>query len=222
MPCDPRVHVFYPTATHPALGVGQVHLWLARLDTHDEPHPASLAADEWLRAARFHFAADRERFIASRIALRRILAGYAGTEPAALTFTRGPHGKPSLPGSTLRFNLSHSRDVMLLAVTHAREVGVDVEALRSDMPFEMLTGYFSPEDQWTLRTTPEAVRAEKFFELWTRGEAQIKARGLSLDDTARARDDAFTLHSLRPADGYAAALAIEGRGCTLTCLQWLN
>ena len=216
--------IFQPAAEHPALHAGEVHLWLATLGPFACEEPPVLTADEWLRAERFHHAVDRHRYIASRTALRTILARYASAPPGALRFLRGEYGKPHLAGSLLRFNLSHSEDAMLLAVTHRREVGVDLEFVRENLSFEMLSEhYFTPDDQWQLRITPESKRRAKFFELWTRAEAQIKARGLGLSDALRFDDaDRFTLHSFMPAPGFAAALAVEGSDFEVSCWRCLS
>jgi 4'-phosphopantetheinyl transferase len=126
--------------------------------------------------------------------------------------------------SFLRFNLSHADDWMLLGVTHAREIGVDLEAQRANVHYEMLSHhYFAPEDQWTLRTTPEPERARKFFELWTATEARLKALGLGLNENPEALDRAdLALRCLTPRAGYAAAVAVEGREFDLACWQWQN
>ncbi|MEQ1861615.1 MAG: 4'-phosphopantetheinyl transferase superfamily protein [Chthoniobacteraceae bacterium] len=213
---------FQLAAVHPGLRPAEVHLWLVRLDAFDPACEATLTHEEWLRAGRFHHAIDRHRYIAARGTLRAILGDYSGIEAGDLRFAKGPRGKPSLPDSLLRFNLSHSEDLMLVAVTHGREVGVDLEAVRGNIPFEMLAEhYFCAEDQWALRVAPAEERLGKFFALWTRTEAQLKARGLGVGDEPSFPDaDRFTLHTFEPADNYAAALVVEGCDFELSCWQW--
>ena len=73
----------------------EVHLWRARLI----PTPAlreTLSPAEWIRAERYHFERDRERFIAARGLLRSILASYLKLDPRELSFSCGPHGKPEM------------------------------------------------------------------------------------------------------------------------------
>src|SRR5207245_1715236 len=123
----------------PDLRSGEVHVWRVPLSENDpEQLGALLSRDEWIRAERFHFERDRARFICGRGLLRTILGRYLNTDPRDLTFVEGPYGKPELTGipSSLRFNLSHSDDLMLLAVTHARAVGVDLEMIRENVPVE--------------------------------------------------------------------------------------
>jgi 4'-phosphopantetheinyl transferase len=216
--------VFQHASQPPALRPGEVHLWLAELDVAPHEKDRPLAPDEWLRAERFHHEIDRRRYIASRTVLRSLLASYVSMAPAALLFMRNEFGKPSLTGTTLRFNLSHSENLMLLAVTHGREIGVDLESVRENLSFEVLSDhYFPPEDQWQLRITPEPQRRAKFFEIWTRTEAQLKARGLGLGESLAFDDgDRFSIHSFIPAAGFAAALAVEGGDFELSCWQCLN
>lgn len=218
------IPTFQPTSIVPVLSPGEVHLWLVSLDSAAEDDTPILSADEWLRAERFHHAIDRQRYIRSRTALREILAACVPASAGALRFIRGASGKPSLADSLLRFNLSHSDGLMLLAVTHGREVGVDIESVRENLSFEMLSDhYFPPEDQWQLRITPESQRRAKFFELWTRTEAQLKARGLGLGEPPSFDDaDRFTLHSFTPVDGFAAALVVEGGDFEITCWRWMK
>ena len=155
----------------------------------------------------------------------RSSARYLDLPPRELRFTQALHGKPELTGvcSSLRFNLSHSDDLMLLAVTHAREIGVDLEFMREDVPFETLADhYFDPEDAWDLRLLPEPQRAWKFYDLWTSTEARLKAQR----PRHRARTPrrwnriAGRCIKLTPADGYAAALAVEGGDFQLDCWSW--
>lgn len=215
-----------PAATHPALRSGEVHVWRAHLGKSSPELQQTLSSTEWVRAGRFHFARDRERFVSARGVLRTILGRYLAQSPAELSFVPGVHGKPTLErsASTLRFNLSHSDDLLLLAVSHAREVGVDVELMREDVPFETLADhYFEPEDAWQLRLLPPHEKAVHFYTKWTGTEAQLKASGLGLTEGTRVRDaQRWSLQHLTPADGYAAALAVEGSDFKLQCLAWQN
>ncbi len=147
--------------------------------------PPCLSGDEHARAARFHFAADRARFVASRTALRHILAEVLHVAPAAIKFAHGIHGKPEIaadrnPGDW-RFNLSHSADIALIAVTQGRPIGIDIEVLRP-LPRQMMEilPSLAPAEQRALGLVPEAERATAFLRCWTRKEAVIKAIGAGL------------------------------------------
>lgn len=174
-----------PPPLEPTLGGDEVHVWQICLDLAPAQVQAlrlTLAAEELARVLRFRFQRDRERFIAARGLLRAILGWYLGMEPGQVRFCYGPQGKPHLVGErgqeTLRFNLAHSADLALLAVTRGREVGVDVEEVQPQFDWAPLADqFFCPQEVTTLRTLPGAKQVEAFFACWTRKEAYLKARG---------------------------------------------
>ena len=214
----------WQTSREPApLRAGEVHLWRAALLPAPEIRDA-LTKSEWMQANRFQHERERERFIATRGLLRLILAKYVDGDPGDLEFCTGPFGKPELssPATALRFNLSHSDDLLLLAVTHGREVGVDLEFMRPEVPFETLADhYFDPDDAWDLRLLKPADRPWKFYDIWTSTEAQLKASGTGIAHGMRVIDpDRWSMHKLTPAAGYAAALAVEGGDFQLGCWSW--
>jgi 4'-phosphopantetheinyl transferase len=205
----------------------------------------TLAADELERAERFHFEKDRQHFIAGRGLLRLILGHYLDTTPSQLRFHYSDYGKPALVLSPrqapLNFNVSHSYGLALYAVTLGREVGLDVEKIRSDLEYEEIAErFFSPRESAVLLRLPTEVKPRAFFNCWTRKEAYIKARGeglsLPLDqfdvslapgEPARLLDvrgdpqeaSRWSLQALKPVSGYVAALAVEGSDWHLKCWQ---
>jgi len=231
------------------LGCDEVHVWRAALDQTSSQIQSflhTLAADEQARAGRFYFETDRERFIVARGLLRAILGGYLNRAPEGLSFCYSSHGKPALTGESggdaIRFNVAHSHEVALYAVTRGRQLGIDVERIRFDLSVaEIAERFFSPREVATLRALPAELQRQAFFHCWTRKEAYIKARGqglsLPLDQfdvslapgepvavlgTQQDPSEAshWSLQELTPAAGYVAALAVEGHGWRLTCWQW--
>jgi len=142
-----------------------------------------LSAEEQQRAARFRFPEHERRFRVCHAAVRRVLGHYLRQAAETIELVAGPGRKPRLAGeSPLRFNLSHSGDLALLAVTTGREVGVDLEALRFDFAVESIAGYFTaPEQELVRHADTDTERARVFFRLWTRKEAVLKAAGSGLD-----------------------------------------
>ena len=141
----------------------------------------------------------------------------------------------------MKFNLSHSGDLALVAITLNRDIGVDLEEIHSFDSAELLAEqFFSPSENATLRALPEAERLKAFFFCWTLKEAYVKATGHGL---ARATDSfvvafgrgelarlvsvegdleeasRWLLVRLTPAPGYVAALAVEGSGWIKTCWE---
>ena len=232
-----------------ALSNNAVHVWQASLHVPTSCLRAfedTLAADERARAERFYFQKHREHFIAGRGLLRDILSRYLDREPDQLRFCYNAYGKPSLIEETsaegLCFNLSHSHEMALYALTRGREIGVDIEYFRPDVETEKLAKrFFSPREAAVLRTLPEHLRKEGFFNCWTRKEAYIKAEGQGMSIPLSTFDVSLTpgepaallrtqnhpqetshwsLQALNPEPGYAAALAVKGHNWKLKCWQW--
>lgn len=152
-----------------------------------------LSQPERERASRFRFARDRDRYVFGRGSLRRILASYLCTSPDEVAFRYGAAGKPELarPGSenVVRFNLSHSGDVVLVAVAQDREVGVDVEAVRGAAATDGVAArFFHPAEVASLAALENTERSLAFYRFWTRKEAYLKARGDGLGGGLAALD----------------------------------
>jgi 4'-phosphopantetheinyl transferase len=227
----------------------EVHVWQASLDVPlqlVETLQKTLSNDELKRAARLHTPDIRARFIVARARLRAILGRYLEVEPRLLHFVYGGEGKPALGSEfehhSLQFNLSHSDRVALYAIAQNRNVGIDVERVRSNIPFEtIIHRFFSSLERRALQALPRSNREKAFFHFWTCKEAYIKARGKGLslpltgfsvsiqpdggalvaqqdepEETTR-----WTLQVL-PMDSYdfVGALAVEGSAWTLRYWLW--
>ena len=166
-----------------------VRVWGGRLNecpAADSTRPgldralALLSDDERVRADRMGSAGARARFVLARATLRLLLAGVAGdaTGPRDLRFRYGRHGKPYLPGG-LSFNVSHSADALVVAVTEQGRVGVDVERVRPVRRMDRVAARrFAPTEQaWMAATVDGPPNDHAFFRIWTRKEAFAKALG---------------------------------------------
>lgn len=167
-----------------ALPADTVHLWWCHSRRPADDALAQLAADEHAAAARFHFDRDRQRHLATRWLLRRTLSRYAAVAPADWRFGRNAWGKPFVAApdlaAPLHFNLSHSADVVLLAVARQPQLGVDVEAHPPDDWLPIARQVFAPAEIDWLRAAPAAVQGARFLRLWTLKEALVKALGQGL------------------------------------------
>lgn len=165
---------------------GEVAVWTAHQDAWaTEARRArweTLAGeDERERAAHFHFDADRHTFLAAHGLLRIALAQHGGAEPRSWRFAASPGGRPEIvPPSRLRFSLSHTRDLVMCALSLDREVGIDAEDSSRGAPLELARSYFSPREVEDLEALPAEQRPARFFEYWTLKESYVKARGLGL------------------------------------------
>ncbi len=242
------MRISWPIPTRfPTLSSGDVHLWrISRESTAEQTAALQrfLSADEQVRAARYRAARDRRRYVVTRGVLRALLGRYLGVEPAAVHLQYQRYGKPVLagPSATLRFNLSHSGELALFAVTQRRELGVDVERVRPDFGgMAVARRFFAPREVATLQALAPDEQSRAFFRCWTRKEAYIKARGEGLavrldsfDVTLTPAEPAallevrdapaevarWRLQDVSPSEEYIAALAVEGHDWHLRCWQW--
>jgi len=155
-----------------------------------------LSVDERARARRFEATAARRQFVLGRALLRQLLGICLHVEPARLVFSYQSGGKPCLARSSvsadLRFNLSHSRSRVAIALARGRDVGVDIEWMDPATDCPLLAGrIFSPRDlcAWQALTEPQQPAA--FFHAWTRKEAYLKAIGEGLTDALPAIEVTF-------------------------------
>lgn len=215
-----------------------IHIWSFDLGAWGKGAGAffdTLSAEEQARADRFHFDRDRERFIAGRGLQRAILSAYLKSKPAAVEYAAGASGKLSIAGknkSGLQFNFTRSGDRALLAVTVAREIGVDLEEVKETTALKLVAkDNFAIEERKNLDAIPAELALDGFYCCWTRKEAFVKATGdglllplahfvVSVDprqaavftsingDAAEAK--AWSLAAFRPYPGHWAALAVKG------------
>jgi 4'-phosphopantetheinyl transferase len=172
-----------------------------------------LSADERARASRFVFERDRIRYVAARSFLRHIVAACIGGDPVGLSFSYGPHGRPRLSAShglVPDFNLSHTGDLAMLAVSWAAPVGVDVEAVRPtpDMP-GLASQVMHPAELLAFGRLPPSEQTEAFFTLWTRKEALLKAMGVGLSTDPR------SIHVGWSASDLHREFLVDGRVCEI-------
>jgi len=198
---------------------------------------AVLSNDEIERARRYKFEYHRGRFIAARAFLRRTLAEHLSVSPREIAFDYGPFGKPELsrrrPADMLEFNLSHSGDMAILAVTRGPAVGVDLERILHVPELQPIAArFFSAHEIAALNAVPPETRDFAFYCGWTRKEAFLKGLGnglahpldsfdvslaerspriLSIRDGTQS-SASWTLHHVCPRPGYVGALAVKGDG----------
>jgi 4'-phosphopantetheinyl transferase len=242
--CDWR-----PGALSVPLARGIVDVWRVPLELENAElslRETILAPDERQRAAAFRLPAKRREFVVARSALRRLLGALTGQDAASISLAYEPNGKPYLasPSATgIHFNVSHSGDLALIAVTLGHEIGVDVECVRPREAIASLAArYFAAAEADQLLALPESDRLQAFLACWTRKEAIVKAvgRGLALGldrfqvtllpgqmprllgmngDAHAGRQ--WSLFHLDPAPGYIAAVALELPDCRVRTWQFV-
>lgn len=176
-----RLHAPLPLADDQ---IHVIHVDLTCTDPPLEHWLSLLTPDEIARANRYRFPQPRASFIACRGRLRHLLGSCLDCDPRTLRFDYGDHGKPGLAmpaGSEIQFNVSHSGDHALLAVTRQRRIGIDLEQLNPAVQFVKLARrFFSPRESDQLLQLPETERMAGFYRGWTSKEAFLKATGMGL------------------------------------------
>jgi len=168
-----------------------IDVWLCQAEKMDKKVDyffSILSSDEKERANRFKFGIHRQRFIISHGFKRTILAEYLSISPLSIDIIKAEKGKPYLsdPIQSLQFNLSHTEDVTLLAITKAAEIGIDIECSDRKTDWEAICHrFYTPVEQNELLSLDKNKQKNAFFGLWTRKEAYIKmlGTGLSLSPT---------------------------------------
>jgi 4'-phosphopantetheinyl transferase len=226
-----------------------VDIWsicLTRQNEEVQHYRHLLSFDEVRRADRFYFENHRNAFIVAHTALRQILSLYAGCAPREVAFSYGFKGKPDLSNELqkcgIRFNLSHSGDIALLAVARGASVGVDIELINSKFATdEVADRFFAAGETRRLGTLPPNERVDAFYACWTRKEAYVKALGdglhepldsfevtfgpgvpadLLLVKKAPGKERRWRLYDIGVRKGYRAALVVEGGRHRLSYRYW--
>jgi 4'-phosphopantetheinyl transferase len=200
-----------------------------------------LSPEEQARALRFVRPRDSRRFVLCRGALRLVLAQLLQISPRAVVFRFGAGGKPELDPRALpqptrcpRFNVTHSEELALFALSLDRELGIDIERTRPiSQADRIVESYFTPAEQAQFAGLAEPIRADAFTRGWTRKEAILKAKGVGLAGLATgfetmfgttqlseqftpavplARVGDWALWEVSPRQNYVAALAVRDPG----------
>lgn len=192
-----------------------------------EAYEALLDDDERRRADALRSPRRRRRFIVAHGAVRVILGGCLAAPPAQLRWRRGRHGKPELAGAWTgrQVNLSHSGGLAMVAVSGRRPVGVDIQRLRSGLAPERLAARYYPEPEagFVAAAARPVERADRFFRLWARKEACVKAvggrlmqgmilpvTGALVYDPTGALAGPLRVHDIPAPAGFRAAVALTG------------
>lgn len=206
-----------------------IDVWRINLNAaSDLPFETLLTDEERLRAEKFLEQRHASRFRAGRAVLRLGLARYLCLRPDEVKLENGLHGKPRLAGGgQLQFNVTHSGALALMAFTRMGDVGIDVEAIREDVEgLDIASTYFTANETATITAAMPAEQCYRFFQLWVRKEAILKASGRGISDEldsfdvsdpgkfvrlkeidGKFKESVWVVHDLDSLDGYAAAIA---------------
>ena len=192
----------------------------------------SLSAQEQEKALRFRFKQDRQSYTITHGILRAILGNFLDSGPGNIEFISNEFGKPSLKHGNreIHFNISHRSGLSALAFSTKSEIGVDVEKIEPELDFELIakTQFSNDENRYIQSNQIEARK--KFYTLWTRKEAFLKAVGIGISENlgievfrkvnqnevepslSRIRDTAYYLKSFEFQNNYIISLATSFPG----------
>lgn len=178
-------------------------VYVASLDALEPRHDALISEAEANRRAHYRLDGDRSRFTLGTVLLRAVVGHHLRVPAASVVIDRtcdqcgAQHGRARAPGTGIEASISHSGDVVAVAVTAAGPVGMDVEIVA---PCQY--GALTP----TVCTSSEEMFVRKpsdFFAYWTRKEAVLKAAGVGLRT-------AMTDVVVTPPEAEPALLALGG------------
>lgn len=204
----------WATGLHPgSLNRGELHLWRIELDKPANTLADLLSPDEQERAERLLDQQGQQRFIHARSALRIILGKYLDIAPGELGFGYGEHGKPFVqdPATDLCFNLTHSHELALLAITRQAEVGIDLERPQARPNAQAIARrLFDETIQHELDKLEGSALTQAFYQHWTAHEAAIKTLGSGIfQGDEQGNDSSPDVMNFIPSEGWLAAVAIS-------------
>jgi 4'-phosphopantetheinyl transferase len=217
-----------------------IQVWVVCLANHtpDSWRPV-LDRGEWDKAMRFRLPADQLRSAVTRGVLKTLLSRSLDLPAKEIAFTQNEFGKPTLAGSPIEFNVSHSGDYALLAFAERSPLGVDVEQIKDNrVVSDLARRVLSPAEYKRFSKLPDDRSKQTFFEIWTLKESVLKGIGSGLSVLPEDIEIAFhpdqpsllsaplnqipdvnkwSLQSLSIGDDkYAAAIAVRSRSPSIT------
>ena len=166
----------------------EIHLYFTRPKEISDAnllkrYEALLSDNERQQMARFYYDRHRHQYLLTRALIRTGLSRYYDVEPSEWVFTKNAYDKPEVAGPDLhpviRFNISHSKDLVMCGFARNFDIGVDVEDCQrsTKAAFTRLSSYFSAREIKDLADLPRNAQQQRFFDYWTLKESYIKARG---------------------------------------------
>ncbi|OPH56183.1 hypothetical protein BC351_28865 [Paenibacillus ferrarius] len=173
-----------------------------------------LDAEERATYSRYKVDFKKIEFLVGRCLAKMALGQFLHVQPGNISFSKNEYGKLFLKNSPkpLYFNLSHTDEMVVCALSANDEMGIDVEKTLDDR-FEVMKHVYVPDEiEWVNAQRDKNAKLHAFYKLWTRKEAVMKAvgKGFSLPplsftipfDEERAHDDEFYFYTFVPMTGY--------------------
>jgi 4'-phosphopantetheinyl transferase len=170
------------------LAENEAHLWVTKPQMcHNsellDRYKNLLMDSETKKQQRYVFEKDRHDALITRAFIRDLLSYYIDIPASEWRFSYTEKGKPEIinPPIPLRFNISHTKKLIICAVTLINDIGCDVEHVeRKTDVLAIADRYFSKLETAELFSLPTSLQRQRFFDYWTLKESYIKAWGEGL------------------------------------------
>jgi len=165
--------------------------------------------DEKEKAMRFARPELQQKYIKTRGVLRSVLGECINVDPQRVELKIGEYGKPFLAHGEVFFNLSHTDNKLVIAVSNCGEIGVDIEQYKKRAGFlGLVDKCFSVEEKQYWLSLSEDQKVKMFYRLWVRKEAFVKAvgRGVALGLIRCVVNPKKQTHFMRIPEGYGLVM----------------
>jgi len=189
-------------------------VWFAWVGDHardvDRFSREYLSGEESARLPEYRVREAAERYVVTRSLVRIVLSEHLGVPPRDIRVSRTEAGKPVV-AEGVHFNVTHSGDLILMALSASRPVGVDVERKREVARVEALVARWltdAERSELTRLTTRGATPSDAFLRTWSLKEARLKALGVGISGALRAPIQTV---DVQPLDDLLEPLAVQRR-----------
>jgi 4'-phosphopantetheinyl transferase len=167
-------------------------VWCAWVSDHaamvDALSSTLLSDAERLKMSRYGNLDAAARYVITRSLVRAVLGEVLRISPRDVEVRVTDLGKPVV-SEDLHFNVSHSGDLITLAVSHDRAVGIDVERRREVQRVNALIArWLTPaeRDEVALLARNGLDDSNAFLRVWSVKEAKLKALGVGISGATSA------------------------------------
>jgi 4'-phosphopantetheinyl transferase len=139
-----------------------------------------LNKDDQLKANKVRDSEDKITLLTCYTMLRMIISKRLKINPLDISFETGTNGKPRIKNDSLFFNISHTSNSYAFALSEYFSIGVDLEELNEHLNYEPIIKRFFSRKECEFILESKRNSRNRFFLLWTRKEALLKAIGTGI------------------------------------------
>ena len=133
-----------------------------------------------LKADKLHIEEERYTYLFCHTLLRLVLSGRLKINPEEIPIVYDRNNKPWIQGNPLFFNISHTREAFAFVISKYKRVGVDLEKVDRKIDLVSISKRFFSREESEYILESQRDSTDRFFLLWTRKEALLKALGTGI------------------------------------------